>query len=54
MENDPNRFRQSAAECRRLAEQTSENDRKALLEIANAWLSCAEQAESRNRVAKKN
>jgi hypothetical protein len=50
MENDPNRFRQSAAECRRLAEQTSENDRKVLLEIANAWLSCADQAERKKRV----
>jgi hypothetical protein len=41
MEDDPNLFRQYAAECRRLADHTSEKDRAVLLEIADAWLSPA-------------
>ena len=53
MEDDPNRFRQFAVECRRLAEQASENDRKVLLEIADAWLSCADQAERKKRAGAK-
>ena len=48
MENDPNLFRQYAAECRRLAEHASEKDRAVLLEIADAWLSCAGQAEPKS------
>ena len=53
MENDPNRFRQYAAECQRLAEQASGKDQGVLLEIANAWLSCAEQAERKKRAGVK-
>jgi hypothetical protein len=48
MEIDPNLFRQYAAECRRLAEHASEKDRAVLLEIADAWLSCAGQAEPKS------
>jgi len=44
MEN-ANKFRQFAAECRRLAQRASENDRKVLMEIAEAWVACAEEAE---------
>jgi hypothetical protein len=39
--HDPKLFRQYAAECRRLADHASEKDRAVLLEIADAWLSCA-------------
>jgi hypothetical protein len=53
MEDDPNSFRQYAAECRRLAEQASENDRKVLVEIADAWLFCANQAKEKKRVGAK-
>jgi len=49
MEDDPNRFRQFAAECRRLAERSSGNDREILLEIAGTWMSCAVQAENKKQ-----
>jgi hypothetical protein len=39
------RFREFAAECRRLAEKAAAKDRIALLEIAEAWMACAEEAE---------
>lgn len=39
------KFRDYAAECRRLARTASETDRAALTEIADAWIVCAEQAE---------
>jgi hypothetical protein len=52
MENDQNLFRQYAAECRRLAEHASEKDRAVLLEIADAWLSCAGQEERKKGAAK--
>jgi hypothetical protein len=54
MEDDPNRFRQFAAECKRLAQQASAKDREVLLEIANAWLSCMEQAEGKAKAGAKN
>jgi hypothetical protein len=47
--DDTNKFRQYAAECRRLAERASEKDRKVLMEIAEAWLKCAEEAERKQR-----
>jgi hypothetical protein len=49
MEDDSNQFREYAAECRRMAEQWSGNNREVLLEIANAWIDCAEQAERKMR-----
>jgi hypothetical protein len=49
MDDDPNDFRRFAAECRRLADQASGNDREVLLEIAGAWISCAEQAENKKQ-----
>jgi hypothetical protein len=55
MENDEDsakKFRDYAAECRRLAGRASENDRKVLMEIAEAWLSCAKEAE-RKQTSKK-
>jgi hypothetical protein len=39
------KFRDYAAECRRLAQRASEKDRKVLMEIAEAWIACAEEAE---------
>jgi hypothetical protein len=54
MEDDPNRFREYAAACKRLAERASERDREVLLEIAAAWLSCAEQADRKMHTAAKN
>jgi hypothetical protein len=40
-------YRDYAAECRRLAQRASEKDRKVLMEIAEAWVACAEEAERR-------
>jgi len=46
----PTKFRQYAEECKRLAKTAAnETDRAALLEIARAWLACAEQAEHKGR-----
>lgn len=39
------KFRDYAAECRRLARGASGKDRAVLIEIAEAWILCAEQAE---------
>lgn len=39
------KFRDYAAECRRLAQRASEKDRTVLMEIAQAWDVCAEEAE---------
>jgi hypothetical protein len=44
-ETNAKRFRDYAAECRRLARTASETDRVVLIEIAEAWMVCAEQAE---------
>jgi hypothetical protein len=44
-DTDAQKFRDYAAECRRLARTASEPDRAVLTEIANAWIVCAEQAE---------
>ena len=44
-------FRDYAAECRRMARNVSENDRVVLMEIADAWIACAEAAE---RATKRN
>jgi hypothetical protein len=43
----PDRYREYAAECFRLAsEAKTEADRKTLLELARAWEEVAEEAES--------
>jgi hypothetical protein len=52
MEN-AKKFREYAAECRRLAQRASEKDRTMLMEIANAWISCAEEAERKERAVRK-
>lgn len=43
------KFRDYAAECRRLARTASERDRAVLTEIAEAWIVCAEQVERNTR-----
>ena len=44
-ETNAEKFRDYAAECRRLARTASEADRVVLMEIAEAWMVCAERAE---------
>jgi len=44
-ETNVKKFRDYAAECRRLARAASETDRVILIGIAEAWMVCAEQAE---------
>ena len=51
-EGDAKKFRDYAAECRRLAQRASEKDRKVLMEIADAWIVCAEEAERKEQKAK--
>lgn len=47
------RFRKYAADCMRIARQMSGNDRRALLEIAEAWETRARDAEKREKAASK-
>ena len=54
MDSDADRFRQYAAECRRLAQRASEKDKAILMEIAAAWIACAEEAERKAQSATKN
>ena len=44
MPDDPIKFRRYAEECRRMANDLPAH-RAALLEIADAWIVCAERAE---------
>jgi hypothetical protein len=39
------KYRQYAEECRRIAQSLSAAQRKIMLEIAGAWLRCAEEDE---------
>lgn len=48
-ETSAKKFRDFAAECRRLARTASETDRVVLIEIAEAWMVCAEQVERNAR-----
>jgi hypothetical protein len=54
MDNDAVRFRQYSAECRRLAQQASEKDKAILMEIAAAWIACADEEERKAQFATKN
>lgn len=45
MMDDIDKYRQYAAECRRLAAKSSAKDKAILLEIAEAWIACAEGAD---------
>jgi hypothetical protein len=56
MENDKDdarasakRFRDYAAECRRLGQRASAKDHKVLMEIADAWIVCAKEAERKEK-----
>jgi hypothetical protein len=47
---DPAKFTEYSEECKRLAKRAAnEKDRAALLEIAEAWLACATEAERKSR-----
>jgi hypothetical protein len=48
-ETSAKKFRDYAAECRRLARTASETDRVVLIEIAEAWMVCALQVERNAR-----
>jgi hypothetical protein len=52
-ESNVKKFRDYAAECRRLAQRASEKDRTVLMEIAQAWDICAEEAERKEALAGK-
>ncbi len=61
MENDKDntrgsakQFRDYAAECRRLAQRAPAKDRAVLMEIADAWIACAEDAERKEKAADEN
>jgi hypothetical protein len=45
---NPAKFREYAEQCKRLAKTANEKDRAALLEIAEAWLACAAEAERKS------
>jgi hypothetical protein len=47
---NPAKFKDYADECKRLAKSApNEIDRAALLEIAEAWLACAREAERKSK-----
>jgi hypothetical protein len=63
MENDKDKenargnaqqFRNYAAECRQMAQRASEKDRTVLMEIAEAWIARAEEAERKEKAADEN
>ena len=45
--NNSKSYRKYAEECRRLAKQMKPEHRAALMEIAEAWIRCAEEAEGK-------
>jgi hypothetical protein len=52
--DDAEKFREYAAECMRLAQKAAAQDKAVLLEIANAWIACADEVECKaNNVTKK-
>ncbi len=53
-EANAKKFRDYAAKCRRLARTASETDRVVLIEIAEAWIVVAEQAERNPRRDRKH
>jgi hypothetical protein len=46
---DPVKFREYADECKKLAQTASGENRAALLRIAKAWITCAEDVERDRR-----
>ncbi len=53
-EANAKKFRDYATECRRLARTAAETDRVVLMEIAEAWIAVAEQAERNVRRHRKH
>jgi hypothetical protein len=51
--DDAEKFRQYAAECRRLARTAAAKDKTVLLEIADAWVACAEETDRKAKKADK-
>jgi hypothetical protein len=49
IKSDAQKFRDHAAECQRLAQRASAADRKVLIEIAEAWTVCAQEAERKQK-----
>jgi hypothetical protein len=45
---NPAKFREYAEQCKRLAKTANAKDRAALLEIAEAWLACAAEADRKS------
>lgn len=43
------KYREYAEDCRRIAKQLPPEQKKILLEIANAWTRCAVEEERKNR-----
>ena len=54
MQDGAARFREYAAECRRLAEQAGEKEKAVLMEIAAVWIVCAEEAERKQPSGPRN
>jgi hypothetical protein len=50
----PAKFREYAEQCKRLAKTANGKDRAALLEIAEAWLACAAEAERKSASSPKH
>jgi hypothetical protein len=50
--DDPETYKRYAAECKRMAQAMLPTDRKVMLEIAEAWLTCAKNAEAKSRPEK--
>ena len=53
MASDADRFRQYAAECSRMAALAQNKDKAVLMEIAAAWIACAQEAERKHQTTTK-
>jgi hypothetical protein len=49
----PAEYRKYAMECERIATEGPEQNRKVLLEIAEAWRQCAEEAEHQGGIRRR-
>jgi hypothetical protein len=52
--DDAGKFRHYAAQCQSLADKADAQDKPVLLDLANAWVACAEAAERSAKAIKKN
>jgi len=48
---NPEKYREYAKECERMAQEGPAKNREALLSMAQAWYACAEQTELRQKNA---